>query len=380
MRSSKTLTPLLLVAIIFLTNVTASAALSACIDEHNRFVLNGKPFFPLGLYVVQSLTDTNELDEIANSPFDTLMNYNVNSGTDAQITQYLNELESRKLKLIFSLKEYVGHGHQDIDTISHKVKTFGSHPSIISWYLNDELSPKHLLELEVRYEKVRELDANHPVWSVHWNRNWLVKEGHTTDIVGVDPYPIDNNPITLVSQMADAARKVGKPLWLVPQVFSWQDYPADFRAVTGRPPTRDEMRAMTYLAVNHGAKGLIYYSYFNIRDDKDYGTRWQQIKEIGEEIDTLRLVFLSSFPTNDGDIECTDTNIDFQLMREGDTYYLFAVNTKKIAISDTLFRVNLIKAPSTIDTMFEGDRRIPVSNGGFRDHFTPYEVHVYRWR
>ena len=198
--------------------------------------------------------------------------------------------------------------------------------------------------------------------------------------MGVDPYPIDNNPITLVSQMADAAQKAGKPLWLVPQIFNWRDYPGDFRARTGRPPTRDEMRAMTYLAINHGAKGLIYYSYFNIRDDKDYRTRWPQIKEIASEIDRLRPVLLSTQHANDSDVICNNSDIDFKLMREGDTYYLFAVNTKKEPNAGVRFRNDMADKPSMISLLFENDRRIAVSNGIFTDNFCSYEVHVYHWQ
>lgn len=383
---SKSLTGFLFF-IIFTTKITVFSAPASSIDEHNRFILNGKPFFPLGLYVAQcpNVDQSFELDEIADSPFDTLMNYAINRCahgelSDAEIENYLNQLKSRNLTLIFSLIDHIGHGQKDVRAVAHKVNTFKDHPAIMSWYMNDERGPEHLPQLEALYQKVREVDVDHPVWSVHWNTDWLIKEAHTTDIVGVDPYPIDNNPITLVSQMADAARKAGKPLWLVPQIFSWKDYPGDFRSARGRPPTRDEIRAMTYLAINHGAKGLVYYSYFNIRDDKDYGARWEQIKEIAEEIDALRSVFLSTFRTNDRDIGCTDTNIDFKLMREGDTYYLFAVNTEKTGITETLFRINLTKKPSMVDVMFEGNRKIRFSNGGFTDSFGRYGVHVYRWK
>ena len=356
------------------------ASLTSYIDGYNRFILDGKPFFPLGLYVVQSLTDTSQLDEIADSPFDTLMNYNVNDGTDAAIAKYLDLLKLKNLKLVFSLKDYIGHGQEDMDIITHKVNTFKNHPAIISWYMNDEYGLEYLPELEVRYQKVRELDKNHPVWSVHWNTDWLVAEAHTTDIVGVDPYPIDNNPITLVSQMADAAEKSGKPLWLVPQIFDWRDYPHDLRASTGRPPTREEMRAMSYLAINHGAKGLIYYSYFDIRDDADYKTRWKEIKEIASEIDALRSVFLSIDQTNDNDIVCDNADIDFKLMREGSSYYLLAVNTKKDTVAAVSFRINLAHKPEVISVSFEADRQVAVNNGSFTDGFSPYEVHVYRWQ
>jgi hypothetical protein len=132
--------------------------------------------------------------------------------------------------------------------------------------------------------------------------------------------------------MADEANEAGKPLWLVPQIFDWADHNygegSDNRAFTGWPPTWEEMRAMTYLATNHGAKGLIYYSYFNIFDDLDYATRWYEIKEIASEIDQLRSVFLSTYQTGDNDISCNNDNIDFQLMWNDSKYYLFAVNTK----------------------------------------------------
>jgi hypothetical protein len=245
--------------------------------------------------------------------------------------------------------------------------------------MNDERGLEYLHELEARYQKVRELDDNHPVWSVHWNTHWLIQQAHTTDIVGVDPYPIDNNPITLVSQMADAANKAGKPLWLVPQIFSWRDYPGDpaGRDLTGRPPTRDEMRAMTYLAINHGAKGLIYYSYFNILDDKDYKRRWEEIKEIASEIDRLRPVLLSTDQTGKNDIICMSTSIDFKLMREGDSYYLFAVNTKKETITGVSFQKSKKKRSELVYVLFEDDRRIVSTNGIFTDNFAPYAVHVY---
>ncbi len=370
--------------------------LTSYIDGYNRFILNGEPFFPLGLYVVQCTNGSYsaQLDEIANSPFDTLMNYAVNQcgtdATDAQILGYLDQLESRNLKLIFYLAQYFDGGQDDIDTITHKVNTFKAHPAVISWYLNDERDLTYLTQLEERYQKIRELDENHPVWSVHWNTSWLLQEAHTTDIVGMDSYPIDNSPITAVSYVADTAMGAGKLLWFVPQIFNWQDYPGEPQAATGRPPTREEMRAMSYLAINHGAKGLIYYSYFNIRDDADYATRWPEIKGIAEEMHQLRGVFLSTHQTNGSDIICDVAQIDYKLMRENNTYYLFAVNTaidsqrKPLPLNEVTFPMKQSFKAGGIDTLFEDGRRIEVSEVGevlqFTDDFDEYEVHVYHWQ
>ena len=523
MRSSKAKVLWLLISIVLFADGTASASWE--IDEHNRFILNGEPFFPLGLYVVECTNGSYaaELDEIADSPFDTLMNYAVNrcgtDATDGQILGYLDQLASRDLKLIFSLSEYfdgvpagtatwafsvptggtfdlygwwtggsnrasdapytvsygsfsqtidvnqtvqtgawnhigtftfagstsgtvvlgndangyviadaigwdtdgdsnpdiiiddvdagfstqgngwltstsvnsyLNHEHyhakfsDDMATITHKVNTFKTHPAVISWYLNDERNPtNYLSQLEERYAAITQADGNHPVWSVHWNTAWLLQEAHTTDIVGMDSYPIDNLPITVVGDVADTALQTGKPLWFVPQIFNWQDYPWDFRAATGRAPTREEMRAMTYLATNHGAKGLIYYSYFNIRDDADYAARWPQIKAIATEIDQLRPVLLSTYQTSDNDIICSNPNIDIKLMKEGNASYLFAVNTafdadgNAIPISGVPFDVNLANAPLKFHVLFE-NRHVIVDNSTFLDNFLgDRSVHVY---
>ena len=332
------------------------------IDSHNRFILNGEPFFPLGLYVVQCANGSysTELDEISDSPFDTLMNYAINGcGSDAtveQINTYLDEVESRNLKVIFSFQEYFSGcfaayevcDNPDIldttgDIITQKVAAHKYHDALLAWYLYEEVCPDCLTQLGEGYGLVKALDTDHPVWTVHWNTNWLLQETHTTDIVGVDPYPIDNHPITLVSQMADAASSAGKPLWLVPQIFDWRDYPWDPRSNTGRPPTKEEMRAMSYLATNHGAKGLIYYSYFNIRDDADYAVRWQEIKDIATEIDTLRPVFMSTEETQIDDVICDNENIDIKLMKKDDTYYLFAVNTREVDTASVSFNINWVR-------------------------------------
>ena len=358
---------------------------SSYIDSDNRFILDGEPFFPIGLYVAQCTTEPGhwlQLDDIADSSFDTLMSYGTNTcgeavASDEDIQAYLDAVESKGLNLIFSLWDYFTNCEETsslseatINTITHKVNTFKDHPAIISWYFNDERGLNCLPELEAGYEKIRELDDNHPVWSVHWNKDWVQPEAHTTDVVGVDAYPIPGLPITFVAEMADAAQATGKPFWLVPQIFEKQ----------GVAPTREEMRAMTYLATNHGAKGLIYYSYFNLLVEPGGDTRWEQIKPIAGEIDALRPVLLSLDQTNENDIQCSSSDMDFKLMRQGDACHLFAVNTQNHNVNGVSFTNNMANKPSVINILFELDRqKLITDNGNFLDDFDPYEVHVYAW-
>ncbi len=365
------------------------------IDEHNRLILNGAPFFPLGLYLwwdgQQPYPDTDELDAIAASDFDTLMHYNTAFASDTENSAFLAALPSRGLKLIFSLyakgcNRGPPYDPEPVNTVcemeipfptigefetytEQKVTGFKDHPAIIAWYLNDEICPVCLDWLVAGYNKIKQLDkldSSHPVWSVHWNysgpNSWLLQEAHTTDIVGVDPHTNHPNPITLTANMADAAIATGKPLWLVPGIAN---------------ATLAEMRAMTYVAVNRGAKGLIYYRYSALDD-----TRWEQIKEIAREIDQhqLRSVFLSTSQTSDNDVTCNNGDIDFKLMWDGGTYYLFAVNTNNGNVTGVPFQINLVNKPTVFDTLFEVGRQVSVISGTVTDDFGPYEVHVYHWQ
>jgi hypothetical protein len=393
---------LMMLAMLFIHGMAHTAAAqgnTVTIDEHNRVLLNGEPFFPIGLYVSQCATTADhsvQLNAIADSPFDTLMNYGINIcgdvATESQINDYLDalqdELESppRNLKLIFSLWDYFvdcANVGDHVDTIINKVDAFKGHPAVISWYTQEERDPDVCeSELEAMYSIIKGRDTDHPVWSViggwDWNIPWIARLSDTTDIVGVDPYPIPFMPITLVSEMADAAINTGKPLWIVLQLFNWTDQvggPPD-----GRWPTKAEMRAMTYLAVNHGAKGIIYYSYFDLlRPNADYATRWPQIKKIGTEISQLRSVFLSTQQTNDSDVTCDNGVIDYQLMKDGTRYYLFAVNTNNGVVNGVSFEINLLGIPSEVNTLFEGGRTVDVIGESFADNFGVYEVHVYYW-
>ncbi|MFH1147251.1 MAG: fibronectin type III domain-containing protein [Pseudomonadota bacterium] len=355
------------------------SALTSYIDPYNRFVLNGEPFFPIGIYMGHDYRwDYSQIDEIAAGPIDTIMNYITNVGTGDQIAAYLDYLQSKNLKLIYSLAEYVGDPAADLNIITQKVSTYKDHPAIISWYMNDEEGLTCLPELEANYQRVRQLDENHPVWTVHYRKDCLLGEVHTTDILGVDPYPVPHRPITLVSEMADWAAEAGRgyrPLWLVSQIFD----PSNYGDPGGRIPTRDEMRAMTYLALNHGANGLVYYSYFDIRLKDYYPSHWANVKAIASEVASLKPALLSIDPV-DASASSSNSSLDCRLIKDGSECYLLAVNTLNGAISGASFTVSGTGDLSLIDVLFENGRQVPLVSSSFTDDFGPYQVHVYRWQ
>ena len=71
------------------------------IDEHNRTMVDGRPYFPLGWYFGPAPSDSNfreHIDRIAASPFNTIMCYGINGGSPSQVRRYLDYLAAHNLE------------------------------------------------------------------------------------------------------------------------------------------------------------------------------------------------------------------------------------------------------------------------------------------
>ncbi len=292
-----------------------------------RFLINDEPVFPLAIYVAntpgQMLTDPAAmgavLDDLADSPFHMLINYaGPGSPPDAQI-QYLDALQERGLREIFSLKDYYAkgmwgespflEGRTEQEAITEDVNRLKEHPAILGWYLSDE-------------EKDAEAVSQHHQWTraADPSRFTLTLMNYPDpdtsaaflgagDVLAVDPYPIGNSGrITDVGAYVDAliaATASGKPAWCVIQAYGGYMNRPDFRDIPGatvpldamrtrgRAPTPREMRAMTFLALTHGATGLVVYYYKDIMMAFDREQRWAAAKAIGEEVRRLSPILLA---------------------------------------------------------------------------------------
>jgi hypothetical protein len=86
------------------------------------------------------------------------------------------------------------------------------------------------------------------------------------DVVMPDPYPLLKalRPMTYVSDRMDVSREAlgdRKPVWVVPQAFGWDVIQGIDEPERYRTPTPEQERCMTYLALAHGARGVMYYCY-----------------------------------------------------------------------------------------------------------------------
>lgn len=274
------------------------------IDRHQRTVVDGQPFFPIGMYSYN--IDEEDIRLYVEAPFNCIMSYKI--PTDGQMDVFAKH----GLKAIvgfsnnfFGLSKRLKSLDEEISILTNSVNRLKSHPATLAWYLHDEVPINFLSRIIERRRIVHALDANHPTWGVLCQPYNMEREIDTFDICGNDPYPVYNDKKKdmsrswLWARLAKSQSRGSRCIWQVPQAFTWANYQklAEEKG-TSRLPTFDEMRKMAYQQLAGGANGLIFYSFHDvIRTRKDEPQNWPQywgdVKRLAEEIKKYENVWLS---------------------------------------------------------------------------------------
>src|SRR5262249_10939886 len=97
----------------------------------------------------------------------------------------------------------------------------------------------------------------------------------------------------------------------------------------------------------------------------------RQITELGPVLNSPTIRDAASVQ-----IENPEAPVAVLTKRHGGATYLFAVGMRGIEAAAT-FAIG-VGGDRTIEVLGE-DRKIQVTSGSFKDHFSPWDVHVYRW-
>ena len=169
---------------------------------------------------------------------------------------------------------------------------------------------------------------------------------NTTDIMGLDSYPIGRANIRNVNYyFSDTYREMleAKPFIPVVQIFDWASVlwkrgRTDFKI---SPPTLQEMRSMSWQALVAGAKGLLFYSLYDIIYMDQYNStekRWRDVITFIDEIWKYKDIILSIDKVNK--IEYTQNyNVSFRQWRYNKNNYIAIVNLER---SKETFKINLL--------------------------------------
>jgi hypothetical protein len=157
---------------------------------------------------------------------------------------------------------------------------------------------------------------------------------------------------------------------------------------TLRMPTFPQLRFMTYQAIAHGARGVVYFGghvpqAWDERDAK-LGWNWRfwerVLRPIVEEVGPRGPLAGALAATEDPKINVTVEpagGAEFVVRRAGEAVYLIACR-REGETRQVTFR-GLPAEAGDGAVMFEEPRRVRAEGGRLTDWFAPFDVHVYRF-
>jgi hypothetical protein len=328
----------------------APAGSRVAFDAAGIAQVNGQPFFPIGLYTYH--LDETVLAEMRALQFNTILN--------GFRPDQLDTIREHGLMAVCHT------GDEWIAAARH-------HPALLAWYLFDEpeghgRSPE---EMRRAYLRMKEIDATHPVGLCHFLYEALEDYREARDFSITDVYPVTANrdvPLLNVgihTAQARATNRNGGPNWTCIQVFGGPDTEGGKWA----QPTPREVRAMTFIALVHGATGILYFSY------------WPKAPETWRSLGDLNRDLRSMVPWLVAEGEELETGVSNRAIhvrarRIGEGGIAIAVNTTPEAVDSALFVRGTGTRPAR--RLFEGET-ILIARSNIRDHFGPYQERVYVW-
>ena len=324
------------------------------IDEHRRFIVDGKPFFPLGMYF--GAVKPEELEIYADSKFNCLMPY------VAIKKEALDLMREKNIRCIYSVKDYYA-GRRCKTDEQGRAKTIATinelkyHPAIFAWYINDELPLSMLEQLTGHRDLCESLDPGRPTWAVLYQYKQIRSYIPTFDVIGTDPYPIPSKPAAVAYEYAKATYDGSfgaHSMIQVPQAFNWASYKHTLEEKEKqRTPTVEELRAMAWMNIAGGANGLIFYSWFDLWKmsktveqggmalvAEPFEERWKNLKALAEEIsDCFPILLGAEDALNVVPADESDSAIVSRLFGANGSTWLLIVNTSDSETKTAVYEI-----------------------------------------
>ena len=367
----------------------------ATVRDDGVTLIDGKPFFPIGLYAVwKKAFNENSFDkafgDLKAAGFNLAHTYSSGRGPDFR--EFYAAAARHGIRLFVASD--AGANCTDAEAVLWDVVREEGEPALLAWYLADDTA-SHVGHDELRSlsEAIHDVDPAHitvqadGVGSPPVSR--YTKYVNSTDGFLPELYPIRDDSDQGVSRIiADmqtirqdlkAAGTHQRPIWAIVQYFQGWGWP--------RYPTRDELWAMSYLSIIHGATGITWYTYggsganHGVTDNPEV---WKNICDLAGELAKLQEVLVERTGPQPPAPEVLQgppkdalgyPSLSVLLKEHGGKKYLIVANSARAEVTARF----TAGARGQVVLPFEA-REIAAEAGGFSDRFGPYQVHVYVWQ
>ncbi|MFM8470074.1 MAG: hypothetical protein ACKODH_08900 [Limisphaerales bacterium] len=367
------------------------------VDRLNHVLLReGAPHFPYGLvmYGIAAPRDAAAFEEVARLGMNTVIrwywcdpeqavDYHVMAAKHAlHVIEPVDRFSADNLTSAKLSPNFDDLFAKNLPRISSGIGNVKTQPSLMTWYNFDEPLKGQVASGRRLYAKTRELDGYHPTMTLYSSSippgdeylDWC-------DIVAVDPYwtpagsgvrgnvnYVSKN-VALSRQRADAA---GKVLWVVPMAELYS-------GIRKRPLLPQEQFCQSYLALIHGARGLVYFRYPMMHQKSV-----DALEALGKEMKTLGSIALTpeiaqtldyspaSFdPARD---EFPDVQVSLRRRPSGG-FVLLAANTRPYPV-DATFHLPMLSDGSKITHLFRSGS-LAVNSAAFTEQIEALGTRAY---
>lgn len=363
---------------------------------HQVLLRDGKSFFPYGIvmYGITAPRDAAAFEEVAHWGMNTVIRWYWCD--PAKAGDYHNMAAKYKLQVIepadrFSADNLTGAKlsanfdslfEKNLSRISAGITAVADAGSLMCYYNFDEPLKGQVTSGRKLYAKIHELDGYHPALTLYSSSipagdeylDWC-------DIVGIDSYwtpagsGVRGNANYVSKNVAlccERAKAAGKVPWIMPMAEMYSGNRK--RALLPR-----EQFCQTYLALIHGAKGLIYFRYPVMHQ-----ATVAAMEALGKEMQVLSQVAVTPEIPQEIDYgpagfdpehnEFPDVQVSLRHHPSGG-FVLLAANSKPYPV-DAEFRLSILEEQHAVTHLFRKGE-LPVKNATFGERLEPMGTRAY---
>jgi hypothetical protein len=315
------------------------------VDEDHTLLVDGKPFFPLGLYHVKP----EDYGAVADLGINTVQFWTWHRKAG------LDKAQEHGLKAIFELN------HKSEKIIQDVVRDQGDHPAVLMWYGMDEPAEGSHGMAEMMRRVFNEADDRRPVFMVSCRPDIFGVQSGFANVFAHDPYGKPEKALDWMIKASDAVKGM-KPIICVPGVFGKE--------------TAEELRATAYTALAKDARGIMWYPWQQTGGGpqgiglKNSPEQQEVIRALCAEIKALTPALTSP---ERNPFSSANGKLHGIFCEDGEKDYLIMVNTTpgKIVASAS------VPKNGTFKDFFGTAGEIEVKDGKFEITLEPYGTRVF---
>jgi hypothetical protein len=347
--------------------------------------VEGMPYFPFGFFSYFPLQPNLADEEVVNG-FNLISPYQkIEKKSIKERKAYMDRCAALGMKVNYNLCSVAGGGGvesarmpgltrgEKLERLRKEVMMFRNHPALLAWFIADEPDSQNIPpdSLQETYRLIKELDPYHPVNIVFMSTRKAEDYRDVMDIAMTEAYPVPQGKIADVATFTDILKNafwLEKPVWVVPQAFGGNEW-------WQREPDPREIRAMTYLAIIHGATGIQYYIRSSPNSFPKSTTLWAECGAMALEIAELTPDINSPYPAPE--LHSDNPDIHAKAWNRAGLVTIAVVNGRN---EPARFKLTMANVDLSIvaDVMFE-NRKVQFTNGALEDLIDGYGTRVYRF-